>query len=106
VLTGVFASLAVNAIGAAGGMVQFGRETVLALAALVFPFVMTFIILWFVDKTIGLRVSDAVQDAGLDFAEHGEFGYDWMQISRDRATPSNVDDSVTEVPSQNLDGSP
>jgi Amt family ammonium transporter len=105
VLTGVFASLAVNALGAAGGMVQFGRETVLALAALVFPFVMTFIILWFVDKTIGLRVSDAVQDAGLDFAEHGEFGYDWMQSSTGPETPSNAE-SLTDAPSPNLDSSP
>jgi Amt family ammonium transporter len=105
VLTGVFASLAVNALGAAGGMVQFGRETVLALAALVFPFVMTFIILWFVDKTIGLRVSDAVQDAGLDFAEHGEFGYDWMQGSTGPATPSNAE-SLTDAPTPNLDSSP
>ena len=105
VLTGVFASLAVNALGAAGGMVQFGRETVLAIAALVFPFVMTFIILWFVDKTIGLRVSDAVQDAGLDFAEHGEFGYDWMQGSTGPATPSNAE-SLTDAPTPNLDSSP
>ena len=78
VLTGVFASLAVNAFGAAGGLAQFGRETVLALAALVFPFVMTFIILWIVDKTVGLRVSIADQDAGLDVSEHAEVGYDWL----------------------------
>ena len=98
VLTGVFASLAVNALGAAGGMEQFGRQSVLALAALVFPFVMTFIILWVVDKTIGLRVSDADQDAGLDFAEHGEFGYDWMQSSKDRTRPSDAECALTEAP--------
>jgi Amt family ammonium transporter len=98
VLTGVFASLAVNALGVAGGMVQFGRETVLALAALVFPFVMTFIILWIVDKTIGLRVSVADQDAGLDVSEHAEVGYDWLLGAPEvSATTSNVELPVSET---------
>jgi Amt family ammonium transporter len=76
VLTGVFASLVVNAAGVSGGIVQLGRQSVLALAGLVFPFVMTWIILWFTDKTVGLRVSDDDQDAGLDMSEHAEVGYE------------------------------
>jgi Amt family ammonium transporter len=100
VLTGVFASLAVNAIGAAGGMVQFGRETVLALAALVFPFVMTFIILWVVDKTVGLRVSIADQDAGLDVSEHAEVGYEWLLESPPDRSSSTAE---TEVPTKSYD---
>jgi Amt family ammonium transporter len=104
VLTGVFASLAVNALGVAGGMVQFGRETVLALAALVFPFVMTFIILWIVDKTIGLRVSVADQDAGLDVSEHAEVGYDWLlEASQGREAAANEDPPVSETPMTNHD---
>jgi Amt family ammonium transporter len=104
VLTGVFASLAVNALGASGGIVQFGRETVLALAALIFPFVMTFIILWIVDKTVGLRVSIADQDAGLDMSEHHEVGYDWLSpSSKDRQAPTNGDASVTETSMTNHD---
>jgi ammonium transporter, Amt family len=76
VLTGVFASLAVNAFGVAGGMLQFGRQTVLALAGLVFPFVMTWVILWITDRTVGLRVSDGDQDAGLDASDHAEVAYE------------------------------
>ncbi len=77
VLTGVFASLAVNAAsGVSGGIVQFGRQSVLAIAGLVFPFVMTWIILWITDKTVGLRVSDDDQDAGLDMSDHAEVGYE------------------------------
>lgn len=72
VLTGVFASLAVNALGVAGGMLQFGLQSVLALAGLVFPFVMTWAILWITDKTVGLRVSIDDQDAGLDASDHAE----------------------------------
>jgi hypothetical protein len=40
VLTGVFASLVVNASGASGGWLQLGRQTLLALVALGWPFVM------------------------------------------------------------------
>jgi Amt family ammonium transporter len=99
VFTGVFASLAVNAFGASGGMVQFGRESVLAVAALVFPFVMTFIILWFVDKTVGLRVSVADQDAGLDVSEHNEVGYDWLLANPNGPAPqTNVTRPLTDAP--------
>jgi len=83
VLTGVFASLAVNALGVRGGVLQFGRESVLALAALVFPFIMTWIILWVTEKTVGLRVSPADQVTGLDLSEHAEVGYQWMSDSND-----------------------
>jgi hypothetical protein len=55
VLTGVFASLTVNAAGEAGGIVQLGRQLVLAGLGIVYPFVLT----W----------------AGLDLSEHGEPAY-------------------------------
>jgi ammonium transporter, Amt family len=77
VLTGVFASLAVNALGASGGWLQFGRQSVLAMAALVFPFVMTLVILWVTDKTVGLRVSEDEEMTGLDLGEHSEAAYEW-----------------------------
>ena len=76
VLTGVFASLAVNAAGQAGGWVQLGRQAVLAIAGIVYPFVMTWIILWVTDKTVGLQVDPEEEEAGLDLAEHGEAGYE------------------------------
>ena len=77
VLTGVFADLAVNAVGASGGLLQFGRQSLLAVAGFVFPFVMTIGILWFTDKTVGLRVSDSEQVSGLDMGEHAESAYEW-----------------------------
>ena len=45
--------LAVNAAGEAGGLVQLGRQAVLAVAGIVYPFVMTWIILWITDRTVG-----------------------------------------------------
>jgi Amt family ammonium transporter len=76
VLTGVFASLAVNAAGEAGGLTQLGRQLVLAVVGIVYPFVMTWIILWVTDKTVGLQVAPEEEEAGLDLAEHGEAGYE------------------------------
>ena len=37
----------------------------------------TLIILFIVDKTIGLRVSEADENTGLDLSQHGEEGYEW-----------------------------
>ena len=75
VLTGVFASLAVNAAGAAGGWTQLGRQVVLAVVGIAYPFVMTWIILWATDRTVGLQVSPDDEETGLDLSEHGESGY-------------------------------
>jgi Amt family ammonium transporter len=75
VLTGVFASLAVNPGGEAGGLTQLGRQLVLAVAGLVYPFIMTMIILWVVDHTVRLRVTPGEEEAGLDLTEHGESAY-------------------------------
>ena len=36
----------------------------------------TLILLFFVDKTIGLRVTPDDENAGLDLSQHGEEGYD------------------------------
>jgi Amt family ammonium transporter len=37
----------------------------------------TLIILFVVDKLIGLRVSKEDRRVGLDLSQHGEEGYDW-----------------------------
>src|SRR5213593_2790130 len=57
VLTGAFASLAINAAGAAASVAQVGRQTVLALVTVGFSFVMTLVLLKITDVTVGLRVS-------------------------------------------------
>ncbi len=77
VLTGVFASRLVNAAGEAHGWTQLGRQAVLAVAGIVYPFVMTWVILWVTDHVVGLRVTAADEAAGLDLSEHAEAGYEW-----------------------------
>ncbi len=92
-LTGVFASLAVNAAGEAGGWTQFGRQAVLAVIGIVYPFVMTWIILWVTDRTVGLRVTPGDEDAGLDLSEHAEVSY-----QQSEAAPDGLSSSVVPVP--------
>ena len=75
ILTGVFASLAVNAAGEAGGLTQLGRQLGLAAIGIAYPFVVTWIILWIIDKTAGLRVTPGEEEAGLDLSEYDEVGY-------------------------------
>jgi ammonium transporter, Amt family len=80
-LTGVFASLAVNAAGEAGGWTQLGRQAVLAVVGIAYPLVMTFIILWITDRTVGLRVSAGEEEAGLDLGEHAEVAYQPSEVT-------------------------
>jgi Amt family ammonium transporter len=72
--TGIFASAAVNSYTGllAGNPGQFVAQAVAALAAVVYAFVVTYILATVVEKTIGLRVTDAEEYVGLDISQHGE----------------------------------
>jgi Amt family ammonium transporter len=74
-LTGVFASLAINAAGAAASFAQLGKQAVLAGVTVAFSFAATMVILKVTDVTVGLRVTDEHEEAGLDASQHGEVGY-------------------------------
>ena len=54
---------------------QLGRQAVLAVVGVAYPFVMTWIILWVTDNTVGLHVSPEDEQAGLDLSEHAEVAY-------------------------------
>jgi Amt family ammonium transporter len=69
VLTGVFASLAVNAAAANGSWSQLGRQAILAGTGIVYPFLATLVVLWVTDHLVGLRLSDAEEEIGLDLSE-------------------------------------
>ena len=84
-LTGVFANSAINPIfgpGKATGLFegnwrQLFDQAMSVAIAWTLAIVGTLIILFIVDKTIGLRVSEADEASGLDLSQHGEEGYDW-----------------------------
>jgi Amt family ammonium transporter len=74
-LTGIFASLAIDAAGAAGSAAQLGKQFVLAGVTVAFSFLATMAILKLTDVTVGLRVTDEHEELGLDASQHGEVGY-------------------------------
>ena len=84
-LTGIFASSAINPIlgpGKATGLLEGNRGQILnqlvAVAiAWCLSIVGTLIILFVVDKVIGLRVSEEDERTGLDLSQHDEEGYDF-----------------------------
>ena len=79
-----------NAAGAAGGLVQLGRQLLLAAVGIVYPFVLTWIILWVTDRTVGLRVSPGDEEAGLDLSEHAEVGYQLAEAAAGTTSDSMV----------------
>jgi hypothetical protein len=83
-LTGVFASVAINPAGAAGGVGQLGRQATAVGVTLVFSFAATWLILKFTDMLVGLRASEDDEEVGLDLSQHGEAAYAWTERA---ATP-------------------
>lgn len=85
VLTGLFASSAINPLFGKGKALGFFEgnhhqivNQVIGIAiAWTLSIVGTTIILFIVDKLIGLRVSEEDERIGLDITQHGEEGYDW-----------------------------
>ena len=74
VATGIFAS--VNAEGLLlGNYWQFVAQLIGAFSAIVYAFVVTYIIAKVVDVVIGLRVSEEEEYVGLDISQHGEVAY-------------------------------
>jgi Amt family ammonium transporter len=77
--TGIFASSAINSLGADGliygnaGLMIIQLKAIVAV--LVYSTVMTVIILKVLDATMGLRVKDEHEVEGLDVSQHGEKAY-------------------------------
>jgi ammonium transporter, Amt family len=77
--TGLFATKAINAAGADGLFYgnpgQLWNQLVGIVAAWVLGFVVTFILLKILDATMGLRVTEEDEVAGLDISQHSETAY-------------------------------
>jgi Amt family ammonium transporter len=77
--TGLFASKAVNPSGV-GGLLAGNSKLILAqlisvVAAGLYSFVVTLVILLVVKALVGVRVSEGEEEIGLDISEHGEVAY-------------------------------
>jgi len=79
-LTGVFAAKAINPIGSGlieGNARQLWNQSIGVAIAWTMAIIGTLVILFIIDKTIGLRVSEEHEAQGLDLSQHGEEGYYW-----------------------------
>jgi Amt family ammonium transporter len=80
ILLGIFASKAVNAAGADGliygGGIFFGKQLIAVVAAALFAFVFTYVMLIIINFITPVKVSEQTEKEGLDAALHGERAYD------------------------------
>jgi Amt family ammonium transporter len=78
-LTGVFATTAVNSAGRdgllAGNASQLWLQLVGVVATIAFSFTVSWVILKVLDATMGIRVDAEIEEAGLDISEHAEAAY-------------------------------
>jgi Amt family ammonium transporter len=78
-LTGFFATKAVNSAGADGlfygNPAQVGKQAIAVVVTLVWSFVLSLVLLKVTDVIVGLRVSEEEEAAGVDLGQHGEAAY-------------------------------
>ncbi len=78
-MTGVFASKAINHAGADGLLYgnprQFGVQAAAVGATVVYAFVATLVIYKLVDRFVGVRVTEKDEQLGLDLSQHREAAY-------------------------------
>jgi Amt family ammonium transporter len=72
--TGIFAAAAVNGVSGPfeGNVHQFVANTAGAFAALIYAFIVTYILAVIIDRTLGLRVTAEEEYVGLNISQHGE----------------------------------
>ncbi len=79
ILTGIFATKAVNSAGADGLLFGNPKQVLIQIGAVlvtyIFAAVGTWIILKILDATVGLRINEEAELQGMDINEHGEEGY-------------------------------
>lgn len=84
---GLFGTSVVNSVGLnglfyGGGTSLLGKQAFGALFVLAYSFIMTLIIGFAIEKTIGLRVSRDSEVEGIDLNEHAESAYELASSSR------------------------
>jgi Amt family ammonium transporter len=78
---GVIGTLMIGLVGIKVGLLetgsfeQLGRQAFSVFVVLVFSFVVTYAIGWVIEKTMGFRVKNEDELAGIDTILHGEEGY-------------------------------
>jgi Amt family ammonium transporter len=104
-LTGLFATSEVNGVSGAfyGRPILLGYQVLSIVIAAAYSFAATAAILLFLKYTIGIRVSEDVEDSGLDAAGHGTVAYGPKRDSKvEKVTPNDtVQEIITALPEVN-----
>ncbi|WP_138734913.1 ammonium transporter [Modestobacter excelsi] len=79
-LASATATAGVEGLFYGGGLGQLGKQAVGALAVLAYSFVLTYVIGLAIQKTIGFRVSEEDEVAGIDSVVHAETAYDFASL--------------------------
>ncbi|WP_407924367.1 ammonium transporter [Actinokineospora pegani] len=84
-LIGFLATDSVNSAGAnglfyGGGIGLLGKQALAAVVVMAYSFVLTYIIGWVINKTIGLRASEEAEVTGIDESEHAESAYEFSSL--------------------------
>jgi Amt family ammonium transporter len=95
----------VNGLFYGGGLSQLGKQAVAAFAVLFYSFIVTYIIGFIIEKTMGFRVDEEAEIEGIDTAVHAESAYDFVSGSSVRSAglvggpaPAGINDqSVREA---------
>jgi Amt family ammonium transporter len=70
-----------------GGLHQLGVQALGVVGTFAFVVILSFVILYVIKKTIGLRVTEEEELVGLDLSEHGSYGYpEQMRKATDTAS--------------------
>ena len=72
-LTGVFLSPLLND-GTGASFMQFKAQAIAVVVTWIYAAVVTVILVFLIDKTMGLRLSEDDEQSGLDLSQHGEVG--------------------------------
>ena len=80
ILVGVFATQAITGEGGEQGALfgdwgQLWVQTYVSIATIAYSAIVTFILFYIVEKTVGIRVAPRVEEEGLDIYEHSENSY-------------------------------
>jgi Amt family ammonium transporter len=84
---GFFGSSAINSLGLdgifyGGGTTLLGKQAFGAFFVLTYSFIATLIIGFIINKTIGFRVKEDAEVAGIDYDQHAESAYELTSSSR------------------------
>ncbi|WP_395807329.1 ammonium transporter [Archangium minus] len=105
-LTGVFATVAVNPAGAdgllaGGNWALVGKQALSVLAVAAFSALLTFVLLKVVQAVVGLRVEDEAEFEGLDLHVHGERAYhSGIAMGSPSLTPREAPPAEASAPAQ------